>query len=764
MRKKILLFIFSIIIFSIPLQSQEIKGIIIDEKNNPVEYATVILQTHDSVFVAAVYTDTMGSFRFKSTITPFRLIIQHVLYETKIIESINIDDVKTIMMTTKENILKEVVIKSENMLEVSNGKLIYNVPILIKNKIVNNAYDVMLELPGIWEDNGFLSLIGANSLSVIINGKPSTMSKNQLIELLKNMPSENIEKAEIMYSTPPQYHVKGASINLIIKRNYSDDIYGHASIEYDQKYYDNYKTSFSLLFNNSKIYTDFFGSVNNGKARTGFELTSQHLLDNQIYNLIISNRRKGEFQTYNARIGLDYNIAENSRLSFIYTSQIIPRSDTRDTSTSNYFSNSINKNTYLKPEQMHNIHLDYSKNDRLNIGIDYTYFIDNSNQIYGNLSEIEPINFQAKATQKINRFKIYLDNSKELIKNWSLNYGLEFSYAKDNNSQHYDSKTNDNLDELNVNAKQNEYTCDIYSGFSKSFSSKLSISIDLTGEYYQLNSYKKWTLFPTISSSFVYSPIHIFRLNLSSEKIYPAYWEMNNFVTFLNDYAEIYGNPELQPYQSYSTQLSYILKKMYIFTIYNIYNDNYFVQLPYQSPDQLKLIYQTTNFDYANRIGINILTPFTKGIFSSRLTTNVFFYRTKNLYFHDISFEKNKCILYLQLNNAFTISNKPNIKAEINMFYASKNLQGPGELSSIYKIDMGIKLISSKGKLELNLKGNDLFNSWVPDLTMKYSNQDLFMHTIPDSRMISLSLNYKFGNDRNKEKKRENIDTSRFGK
>lgn len=62
-----------------------------------------------------------------------------------------------------------------------------------------------------------LSLAGTPGLSIILNGKPTTMSYEQLVNLLKNTPASRVEKAEVMYSAPPQYHVRGAAINLILK-------------------------------------------------------------------------------------------------------------------------------------------------------------------------------------------------------------------------------------------------------------------------------------------------------------------------------------------------------------------------------------------------------------------------------------------------------------------------------------------------------------------------------------------------------------------
>ena len=46
---------------------------------------------------------------------------------------------------------------------------------------------------------------GTHNLSIILNGRATTMSHEQLTILLKNTPASRVEKAEIMYSTPPQY-------------------------------------------------------------------------------------------------------------------------------------------------------------------------------------------------------------------------------------------------------------------------------------------------------------------------------------------------------------------------------------------------------------------------------------------------------------------------------------------------------------------------------------------------------------------------------
>lgn len=238
---------------------------------------------------------------------------------------------------------------------------------------------------------------------------------------------------------------------------------------------------------------------------------------------------------------------------------------------------------------------------------------------------------------------------------------------------------------------------------------------------------------------------------------------MINAVSHLNGYTEIQGNPNLKPYNSYEMQLTYILKNKYIFRLYADYEKDYATQLPYQSTNRLALIYKTINLDYSSQWGITAIVPFSIGnVMNSMFTLSAFYDKTKATHFHDLSFSKSILTYVAMLNNTFNISNNPNIKAELLGVFTPKNAQGPSTLSRMYKIDAGVKWISNDRNVELKLKVNDIFNAWSPK-SMKtiYDNQNIETNFIPDNRYLSLSFTYKFGGY--KEKKREAVDTSRFG-
>ena len=111
--------------------------------------------------------------------------------------------------------LPELVVKGERpTVKLERGKLVYNMQLLLEKLPADNAYDAITNIPGISAADGTLSLVGAN-VTLIIDGKASTLSQAQAIAKLKNMPASRLSKAEVMLSAPAQYHVRGAAINII---------------------------------------------------------------------------------------------------------------------------------------------------------------------------------------------------------------------------------------------------------------------------------------------------------------------------------------------------------------------------------------------------------------------------------------------------------------------------------------------------------------------------------------------------------------------
>lgn len=745
--------------------AQKITGVITDRDNNPIEFATIVLQTTDSVFLNSAYTDSVGRFSIKTDTLPVIITIQHLMYETYQ-KKCNTKAIGSIQMNEKSQMLSEVSIIGEYpLVRVIDGKMTYNMSQLLTDKMATSIYDAILKLPGIHIQKGTFQLIGANNVTILINGKKTNMDENQLNNLLKNMPKERIREAEVMYSAPPQYHVRGAVINLVLDNAIYDtqQLQGQINTLYNQGYYKNFQGGVTILYNTPKTLTDFLYSFGYNQVRTGQEIISQHIFNDQVSDINQSDRGYSVKPIHTIRLGNDWLINDKDKITLAYTAEIQPWMRSFNSSNGTY-SDSENKKNTDKPVQMHNIALNYTSGFGFSTGIDFTSYKNHTTQHYRERMEGKEDFFDARSKQDIRRLSFYADQSHSLGKGWTLNYGTKFSFASDKSSQIYHSSVSHNWSDYDSDSQLNEYTYDLYAGFSKRFANNLSLNASLTGEYYKHKKIDYRSLFPMMEITYTANPVSVFQLSVSSDKVYPNYWEMQNTTSYLNGYTEIQGNTDLRPAKNYSFQLNYIWKSKYIFTLFANYTDDFFCQIPYQSSDRLMLIYKTLNFNYSAKLGFNMMIPFRiSRIFESRFILNGYYDKMKSDHYYDLSFTKNNLAIYTNLDNTFTISSKPNIKAELSGSYISRNIQGPMTINAMYRIDTGIKWTFNRNKAELSLKVNDIFNSWAPkELNLQYQTQNLRMKEVVDSRRISLSFTYRFGDF--KPKAHKEVDQSRFGK
>ena len=204
--------------------AQTITGKVTDPSRQPIDGATVVLQTPDSIFVEATITNADGTFLLNHQPARYRLLFQHLLYEPQEKEGTG-TDAGTFTLQPKDYALQEVVVQGERpLVTVEGSRLTYDMPQLTSQRLVTNAYEALKQLPGVIEQNDVLTLAGAGGVSLLLNGRPSSMTYEQLVTLLKGIPASRVEKAEVMYSAPPQYHVRGAAINLVLNLYTEQDL------------------------------------------------------------------------------------------------------------------------------------------------------------------------------------------------------------------------------------------------------------------------------------------------------------------------------------------------------------------------------------------------------------------------------------------------------------------------------------------------------------------------------------------------------------
>lgn len=759
----LIIVLFSLFVATEAANAQTISGKVTDTNAQAIDGATVVLQTADSTFIDAVITDSTGMFLFRRQPMEYRLIFQHILYETSQSEGKN-KDAGIVVLKTKNYALSEVVIKGERpIVKVEGGKLSYDLSQLTENKLVNNAYESLQQLPGVQEINGSLSLAGAHGLSIILNGKPTTMSYEQIADLLRNTPSSRVEKAEVMYSAPPQYHVRGAAINLILKgyRDGEGGLQGEINAGYTNRYKNGGQGGVSLLYNTRKWNIDFLYNARYGNNRQTTEVYSRHTLKNKVHEITQTSTLDRRSLTHNVRIGGEYKFNEESNISLSYTGAFNPNTKNTAHSAGNF---AISDNIKKGDDRMHNLALDYLTSNGIKAGANYTSYKSGDDQYFTNKDAENKLNkFQTTSGQCIDRWKVYLDRSHSLPKDWTLNYGTSFAYANDHNTQFYHATDDNDMSALNTDSRYDEFTYDVYAGFSKSIGERLSFSASVTGEYYKMANYHNWSFYTSAELTYMAGAAHILQLSFSSDKTYPGYWDLSESTGYISGYEEAQGNPMLKPSTDYSVNLNYIFKNKYIFSLSYDYEPDLFQQLAYQSTERLSLIYKTLNWDFQQSFAATAILPFKIGSrLDSHATLQAEYRQTKCDDFFDISFDHSKWIGLAMLENNIILSGKPDIRMELTGLYMTPSIQGSFTLSSIWAINTGVRWNFANQKASLQLKANDLFNSMEGDvdITLRNKGQYMDMHSNNYSRNITLSFTYKFGGY--KEKKHKQVDTSRF--
>ena len=215
MKRKILFSIMCLMVTTTSAQS--ISGRVIDELFQPMETVNVVLLNRtDSTFIAGAVTKDDGTFCIETNKKEGMLKVSSMGYITRYID-VPKDSVGDIQMQPDTYTIKGIQVNGERIIvKAEKGHLTYSIPQLLEILPADNAYDALTRIPGVMDNGDGLTFTG-RSVTLIINGKPTTMSAEQVMERLKQMPATQLAKAELLPSAPAKYHVRGMAINVITK-------------------------------------------------------------------------------------------------------------------------------------------------------------------------------------------------------------------------------------------------------------------------------------------------------------------------------------------------------------------------------------------------------------------------------------------------------------------------------------------------------------------------------------------------------------------
>lgn len=209
-----------------------IVGKIIDDANQmTLEYASVrIFSIKDSSVVAGIYTSENGEFVLEQVpYGKYYAKITFAGYEVLQIDNLSLSSSVTHLNLGTLKLRKD---KTQNLEEV---KIVANIDVLkagIDKKVYNvdedlsvkggTANDVLNNLPSVEVDqDGRITLRGEGTVTILIDGRPSSLSGGNGKTLLDALPAGSIERIEIVNNPSAKYDPDGTSgiINIVLKKN-----------------------------------------------------------------------------------------------------------------------------------------------------------------------------------------------------------------------------------------------------------------------------------------------------------------------------------------------------------------------------------------------------------------------------------------------------------------------------------------------------------------------------------------------------------------
>ena len=755
--KKIIAGLFIYVGFASSVFSQT-TGKIVDANQHPVEGATIVMQLPDSTYLGATISAADGTFTLEPEPENYQLIIQHLLYKTRQVKG-QARDAGVITLESKDYNLEEVVIEGERpFVTVEQGKLNYDISAISEKHIVNNAYEAICKLPGVQDRNGTLSLVGAKDVTVILNGKASTLTQEQLIEMLKNTSASQVQTAEVMYNTPPEYHVRGAAINIVTAKADDNTIQSELSTSYSNQYFSSYSGNVNFLMTKGKSSLNVSYNPGYSHIMTVMDLASQHTYDGKVYDITQTQKINTKGWKHNIYAEYGYQINEDNELSVGYNGALSDNGKGTIDVNGN-FQNSHNDK--LQDSRLHNVFARYSSGFGLDLGVDYTdYTMNDKNRLESELTDNTRQLLDYTSDQKIRKFSVYADQSHALANDWTLKYGVRYDYTDNKNAQFF-NQTEGKDDVGNSSSRLYEQITNFYGGFDKEFENGLSLSLSATGEYYSIGNYHKWAVYPQASLTYSPSEKHTFMLGVSSEKDYPTYWDMQTSTTYMNAYEELQTIEGLRPANVYSVNANYLFLQKYMLSLFYERTNDYFTMDMYQAKDRLALVYRTQNWDYYQSFGMSANVPFNIGEWlSSQVNATVVNDRNRCDNFWDIPFDRKKWACMLAMQNHFSVGS--NLGFDLDAMYRSSMISGISDTKPVFTVNVGAQWNFLKDKASLSLNCADLFDTMRMKVRNRYAGQHIDLNMGQYSRTVSVKFVYRFGGSISKEKKE--VDSSRFGR
>ncbi|GGG91061.1 hypothetical protein GCM10011416_04500 [Polaribacter pacificus] len=324
------LFLISSSILIAQNKSYRIEGIIVDKTDKtPLESATVYLQgIKDSTVISYTTANAKGDFSLtgktkEEEIFLYVSFIGYKNYSKKISHTDKLIQLDTLFLESADNLLNEVVIKSNAPILVKKDTIEFN-PNSFQTKKDATVEDFLKKLPGVEvSTEGAITINGVSVDKILVNGKPFFGDDPKIA--LENLTKDMINKIQVTDTKTKSEAFTGEAgektnktINITIKKEHNRGLFGRVSAGKGTQNRQNYNTNVNLFDNISNL--SFIASGNN---------RNQKELSNGLKNNSSNNRVGANFSTKYKKLvdfqgSYSLNTSDSERGSIIDRENILP--------------------------------------------------------------------------------------------------------------------------------------------------------------------------------------------------------------------------------------------------------------------------------------------------------------------------------------------------------------------------------------------------------------------------------------------------------
>lgn len=770
-------------------RAQTVSGKVFDEIGKPVPGATVVLiKATDSVEVTATFTNEEGNYSFlQQTNNRYIVKVSAINYLTVFSEPFEFNgknhEVPVILLVASEGVLSAVtVIAKKSPVEVKAGKTVVNVEASPTNAGLN-ALEILEKSPGVSVDNdGNVSVKGKGGVLILIDGKQTYLSGQNLAAFLRSLQASGLDQIEIMSNPPAKYDAVGGAgiINIKTKKGTIRGMNGNMNFTYGQALYPRYNGGANVNYRNKNL--NIFGGYNGGQwHQAGILTINRNFYANQ--NLIgrseQTTNRHNSGNWHNIKLGADYNITDKDIIGVVVNGNLntwksLQPSTALLTEVGSHLATSFVSDAY-NGSKARNLTTNFnykhsfdSTGRELTADIDYGYYFSSGSNILETkvfnaekMQQGNTIHLDGVFPSVTNLYTAKVDYTHPFSKSTKLETGLKTSFVKIDNDVFYKRDTSTGWFTDVERSNQFAYNENINAAYAI-----LSTTIkkwELSGGLRLENTNAKGrqvigdssftrnytNLFPNTSVSYNMNEKNQWGLSYSRRIRRPDYNDLNPFVFFLDSLTYGQGNPYLQPQFSNNVELSHTFNRFLTTTINYTQNDGIITEILKQNTEQ-KIIYQTKeNFAKMRQWGFTVTAN--KQIlnwWNANIYANFFNNAYNGTYIDgNQNFPITLNVTGFMGNMTHSFSFAKTWTAELSGWFTNRISEGlliGGDMGAL-NMALAKQVLQKNGTIKIGVR--DIFRTQNFNGYSRYADVDvdILNDRRMDNRQFQISFTYKFG-------------------